>query len=129
MSITEDLNCIDTVGNKLTATLINGTLQLGLKLVSESRTRDLGKLVKRSNKIFYTKYVDEKNIFRKANAWGLNHKILSTLPEDAVVELSSKTKKYNISVKEALSKGKFLFFKEQGFEKQYFIPLDYWSIS
>lgn len=126
-TITEQLNCVDSVGNKLIATPVGGMLQVGLKLANESRVRDLGKLLKRDNKIVYTKYVDEKNIFRKANAWGLNYKILSTLPDDASIELHSKTKSYTISVSEAKKNGKFLFFKEQGFEKQWFIPLNHWS--
>jgi hypothetical protein len=128
MGITEDLNCIDSVGNRLSAIPHEKMLHLRLKLTTESKPRDIGKLFKRDGKIIYSRYTDEKNIFRKDNSWGLNYKVVETLPDDAEIELKSKLRTYTISSVDAKKSGK-KHFKEQGFELQTFVPLDLWRNS
>ena len=134
-SILSKLNCVDEKGNELISGQVNSSphiVSIGLKLVSETRTRDLGKImenrVKRDGSLIYKKHVNEKNIFRKTNSWGIDYQVLSSLPDTATLEFKSPTKLYKISAPDARQHGSFLHFKNQGFEKQIFVPLSYWDI-
>lgn len=65
-----------------------------------------------------------KHLLRKANAYGFNHFILSNAKKFDTVLLVDDFGAYRIPRQYILEHGEFLWFKEQGFEKQIFLTLD-----
>jgi len=109
----------DDNGNKIG--LFNGTIKL--KLASEGRTRDIGKLKVIKGVLHYVKIMKEKHVFKKTKSWGLNDHVIQSLPEDCVVIISTERKKYQTTVKEVRKHADYLWFKTVGFERQIFMPL------
>lgn len=68
-----------------------------------------------------------KHLLNKANAYGINHYILSegTTFEDVVIHEEETSNIYMVNKKFLLSSAFFLHFKEQGFERQIFINRDW----
>ena len=117
----------DNLGNILTAS-VSG--ELGLKLFSEDRERMVGRYFDYKGKISYYKKVNEKaHLMRVNNSWGINFSLIEKLHDDAIIVIDSEKSRYIISIREAKEVWDFRHFKTQGFEKQVFIPLQYWSDS
>ena len=113
---------IDESGNQY---FVNQVGQVYLKLASEGQNRMIGQLSYISNGSYrYIKKQKSENILRKAHSFGINWHILSNLGENGWVKLYDEDgRTWEISAKDALEKGSFLYFKEGGFEKQYFIDV------
>lgn len=112
----------DESGNELIS--INGNLTLNL--VSESRK--IGQFLLSSGRVIYNKFVDEKvHTFRKNNSWGINWCVIEQLKDDDVIRVQSDERIYVIKVSDAKNSGSFLWFKDIGFEKQFFIPKSYFK--
>ncbi len=120
------LNRVDEYGNKMS---LRPDGVIALYLAKENRTRLIGSVGETSQgRPFYDKVVKEENRFRKTDAWGLNWDVLELLPLEAVIRLRSEIATYMIMAREAKSAGDFLFFKTQGFERQFFIPVSAFSV-
>lgn len=76
----------------------------------------------------YSKSVSEKHIFRKNNSFSINDYILRNIGERGLVQYSMGGGKmfYTIEAEFALEIGSYLWFKDEGFEKQVFVPLTFW---
>lgn len=116
------LSTTDTQGNIITADNNGITAVLSLKLSSESKSRKLG-IIDIKNRTFEVKRAYNKHLFRKFNAYGFNHKILSETKLFDTIILSDEYNKWKFPVSLVLEKGKFLNFSKGGFELQVFIEL------
>ncbi len=94
-----------------------------LHLKKESKTKIIGFYDEKIN--IYRKNVKLKNIFQKTNSIGFCYKLLTLLPKNCriIINIIENKTEYHINVKNAILKGSFLFFKEEGFEKQLFVSL------
>lgn len=116
------LSTTDAQGNIITADNNGKTAVLSLKLASESKSRKLG-IIDIEKRTFEVKRVYSKHLFRKFNAYGFNHKILSETKLFDTIILSDDFNKWKFPVSLVLEKGKFLNFSKGGFELQVFIEL------
>lgn len=120
-----NFNEIDEIGNKLTC--IDGKLSLFLS--NERRARSIGSFRKGSKvDFFYEKFEYHKDVFRANDSWGINYNVLEKLPDNSGIIVKTRERTYKISKKKALEAGSFLWFKEQGLERRFFIPRKDWEI-
>ena len=113
----------DPNGNKLIIDHYPAHANIKLKLASESRERNIGTLdiVAR---VLYVSRIKSKHLFRKMNAYGMNHYILKEAKLFDMVILNDEHSTWNIPREFILSKGNFLNFSNHGgFELQIFISL------
>lgn len=100
------------------------TRALYLKLLSENKKRLIG-TVTRSTKTIYFKRKRSIHLFRKLNAYGMNHYILSNQSTIDWIDLSDDCGgHWKIPVKYVLDNAKYLDFDKNGFELQRFVTLD-----
>lgn len=113
----------------------DGLLKVGddrvvrLSLASENRQREIGFLHENPlGYLSYYKHDHESQVFRKADAWSVNWALLSYLPRDeSTINIRTELFIYRITKKEALERGSFLYFKESGIEKKFYIPRRYFN--
>ncbi len=108
----------DTQGNKI------GIMEDGVHL-KLARTLRVLKIFNIKNGQL-SKWVSPKNILRKANAVGFNHKALQMLQNAGYTALSlhiGKKPPIGLKIADILESGDFLWFKQQGFERQIFWKL------
>ena len=65
-----------------------------------------------------------KHLFRKNNSYGFNEYLIRASKTFDNVKLVDDTGTYVFPKTTILEKGSYLFFKQQGFEKQLFLQLD-----
>lgn len=113
----------DNVGNKIIASNNGNRIKVLLKLNSEIRSRLLGYINIKSKSI---KIIRKKEIhlLHKNNSYGFNHTLLADAKTFDKILLKDELNAWNIPTQFILDNGKFLFFKEQGFEKQIFVSLE-----
>lgn len=106
--------------------------KLTLKLQGQAM-REIGQLYthSKSGKVWYVKggLKASKHVMRKNDSWGLMWCVLERLPEDARISIESDVGSYKIALQAAKQAGSFLWFKTQGFEKQFFVPRSNWIVS
>lgn len=112
----------DECGNAIITSHLEGQINIELKLMSERRSRKVG-YVDTQKKIFVISRERDKHMHCKSNSYGFNHRIISAAKTFDTVRLIDSFGIYDIPKNIILSHGKFLFFKQQGFEKQIFLPL------
>jgi hypothetical protein len=122
----------DAVGNKIFL-LRSGDNKYNIFLVlNRDKTLNIGKIEidRKSHKKTLIKKVNSKHIFNKNDSWGINLSSLHFLQEDDLVSLeySEGNKHYELTKKQILDKGSFLWFKSTGFEKQIFVPRNEWTL-
>lgn len=93
-----------------------------LKLASERYRRHVGRIIQDVGR-FHVERSENQHLLKKANAYGFNHHVLKEATKFDTVVIHEKESKavYVIPRTELLSLGKFMFFKQQGFELQTFI--------
>lgn len=119
MNLETVFNMQDTEGNRLSykdGRLLLHTLRSTPKAIGEVTLDSKGLVI-------YKKQEDEKNIFRRTNAWSINRLVLERI--DAAIYTTS-SKKYTIAKSRALANGQLLDF---GGEQKYYIPLEHWKQS
>lgn len=96
-----------------------------LKLKSDSYTKKIGKMVEVDGVMKYTKNYDStKHIYRKDNSLGICNDVLKMLPDSAILRFIEDYEIIReIQVENANKVGSYKFFKQHGFEKQFFIPI------
>lgn len=116
---------IDDSGlNRVILKVTDKTMVVWLKLKTEgARKRKIGTIT-RSTRTMVIKRDRSKHLLIKANAYGFNQYILESAKSFNTIRLSDQYHDWKIPVKDILEKGKFLFFKQQGFEVQRFMSLD-----
>ena len=89
-----------------------------------SKPRRIGTITK-STRTIAVRRVRSKHLFRKFNAYGFNDYILRNQTTFDWIRLSDdEGNHWKIPVKFVMEHGKYLNFKEQGFELQRFVSLD-----
>lgn len=113
----------DTGKNKLMIKQNDKLITLILKL-GTTKNRHIGTVTKSTRTIEMNR-VRGKHLFLKGNAYGFNHYVLKNQTSIDWIRLSDDMGgRWKISVKDVLDNGKFLHFKNQGFELQQFLSLN-----
>jgi hypothetical protein len=101
-------------------------IDLYLKLPAENYRRSIARINTNALQMHLHRSKD-KHLLNKANAYGINHYILSegTTFEDVVIHEEETSKIFMVNKKFLLSSALFLHFKSQGFERQIFINRDW----
>lgn len=114
----------DGNGNKLIIDHYPTYANIKLQLNAEKRSRNVGTL-DFSTRVLWVKREREKHLFRKMNAYGLNHYLLKEAKLFDHVRLRDEQHDWLIPREFILENGKFLNFSNHGgFELQIFIPID-----
>lgn len=124
-NLTEIFNFKDSQGNKIEYN--NGSLILSL---SSGIHRHIGNIeVKPSGGLtFYKELSSKKHILRVTKSIGFAYDVVKKLGDnDSIWIRLDKKKVYKINAQKARDVGSFLWFKKQGFERQFFVPLELFS--
>jgi hypothetical protein len=114
----------DANGNQLIIDHYPLHANIKLKLGSETRSRNIG-TIDFEKRTLSVRRQREAHLFRKMNAYGLNHYILKEAKLFDNVVLKDEKQEWAIPREFILDNGKFLNFSNHGgFELQIFIPLD-----
>ena len=113
----------DQYGNYFEVEESKGWLSVSIKLEKDIRLREIGK-VNLKERFIEIKRNKVKHLFRKNNSYGFNEHLIKTGKTFDKIKLIDDGGTYVFPKSEILEKGKYLFFKEQGFEKQLFLPLE-----
>lgn len=93
--------------------------KLYLQLINERHPRLIGILKRtKDGKIVLHKDVKPTNIFQRNDSFGIPYDIINKVDG---IQINCDGIVYRIKSSDALSKGSFLWFKHQGFERQFFI--------
>jgi uracil-DNA glycosylase len=114
------LNTVDRNGKRLTYDPKDGGR---VYLDIDGDLRCLGFILLGQGNILYHKYEDEANVFRKTNAWSINHAVLTGV--DLIV-YETRTHDYSITKARALEFGEFFHFQDTT-ELKVYVPLKYWD--
>lgn len=109
--------------NKIVAQFFDKTIKLYLQLATEKRKRNLGQ-VTRSTKTIWVRRKRAQHLHFMSNSYGFNYFILQRAKTFNTVALSDEENDWKIPVDYILQHGSFLYFKQQGFEKQIFVKLN-----
>ena len=113
----------DQYGNYFEVEESKGWLSVSIKREKDIRLREIGK-VNLKERFIEIKRNKLKHLFRKNNSYGFNEHLIKTGKTFDKIKLIDDGGTYVFPKSEILEKGKYLFFKEQGFEKQLFLPLE-----
>ncbi len=113
----------DNDGNFIRVHDTKETRVISLKLKTETKERLIGTLSKVNRELIVTR-IRAKHLMIKSNSYGFNYHVLSKAKQFDHVRLEDDYDAYLIPVSYILEQGKFLFFKQQGFEKQIFLSLE-----
>ena len=125
MNLTELFTFKDASGNKIN--YHNGSLILSL---SSGYCRDIGSIKEKPSGglIFYKDLSSKKHILKVTKSLGFAYDVIKKLGEnDSIWIRLDKKKVYKINAQKARDVGSFLWFKRQGFERQFFVPLELFS--
>lgn len=98
-------------------------IEIKLKLASEKHSRALG-TVNIEEKTLYIKRQKSKHLLIKANAIGFNYSLIRDAKRFNKVLLMMDGEQYLIPNEHILEHGSFLWFKNEGFEKQIFLNMN-----
>ena len=98
-------------------------LYIQLRLASENFGRDVGRvdLKERTLELIRNR---ESHLMRKNNSYGFNEYMIREAKLFDDIELRDDVGTYKFPKSVVLEQGQYLHFKEQGFEKQLFVPLE-----
>ncbi len=114
---------LDDMENYLRIKSNDKLIQLSLKLKSEKKLRRIGTVTK-STKTIDIKRKRGKHLHIKSNSYGFNYEVLNNKKSFDTVRLSDEISDWKIPLDFILKNGKFLYFLQQGFEKQIFVTLE-----
>ena len=112
----------DQYGNYFITQRTKHSLTIQLKLTNETRVRNIG-IVNLENRFIEIVRDKHRHLFRKGNAYGFNEHLIKTAKTFDDVKLIDNDGAYVFPKSIILEKGKYLFFKEQGFERQLFLDM------
>lgn len=116
---------IDDAGkNKLLIKHTDKTITVFIHLESEgTRKRKIG-VVTKSTKTISIFRTREEHLFRQGNAYGFNEYVIRNQTSFDKISLFDGVEYWKFTVDFLLKNGKYLMFKEQGFERQLFLSLE-----
>jgi hypothetical protein len=100
-----------------------GLLKISLKLKSEPGSRNIGD-VKLDDKTLLLKRNKAKHLFKKNNSYGFNEYLIENGKTFDKIMLADDDAVYLFPKELVKEKGNYLYFKQEGFEKQIFLALD-----
>lgn len=112
----------DPEGNFIRSYDHGDLIQVFLKLRSESSARRLG-YIRPAQRILELERNRSRHLHQKSNSYGLNYELIKQSTRFDTIRIIDEFGVYDLPKDIALSNGKFLFFKQEGFERQLFIPL------
>ena len=113
----------DQYGNYFITQRTENSILIQLQLANENRVRNIG-IVNRHDKFIEIIRDKSRHLFRKGNAYGFNEHLIKTAKTFDNVKLIDGDGVYLLPKSVILEKGRYMFFKEQGFEKQLFLDMD-----
>lgn len=108
---------VDKDGNKLS---VSDEGKATLELSIEDRIRNIG-VIRNGT---YTKYDEEKHIFRKLNAWSINWELFQLSNK---IKIVTNEREYTINTGEISPR--ILHFRGAGIERKVYIPLKHFNIT
>jgi|JI10StandDraft_1071094.scaffolds.fasta_scaffold112455_1 translation elongation factor P/translation initiation factor 5A len=114
---------MDDMENYLRIKSNDKLVQISLKLKSEKKLRRIGTVTK-STKTIDIKRKRGKHLHIKSNSYGFNYEVLNNKKSFDTVRLSDEISDWKIPLDFIMKNGKFLYFLQQGFEKQIFVTLE-----
>lgn len=113
---------ISKEGHRFEAEEKDGFLYITLHLNGSRKGRNIGRvrLADRTLEIMRNR---EKHLLKKARAYGFNEYVMRTAKTFDTIELQDDYGTYVFPRQLILDRGSYLHFKEEGFEKQLFLPL------
>lgn len=112
----------DGDGNEVIVDRDGSDIKINLHLRAEGRKRLIGN-VNTNVRTLYIRRSRHKHLHNKSQSYGFNYDILKHAKLFDKVYLSDEYGSYSVPVKVILEEGKYLFFKQVGFEKQIFLSL------
>jgi hypothetical protein len=110
-------------GHRFEADERDGFLCITLHLKGKKAARNIGR-VRLADRVLEVSRKREKHLMRKANAYGFNEYVLREAKKFDRIELTDEYGTYLFSRQLVLDMGRYLHFKEEGFEKQLFLSLN-----
>lgn len=101
-------------------------LDLFIRVANEKHRRHIGRINTETRR-FHVERNEDMHLLKKANAYGFNHYILksATTFDNVVLHETCSRCVYVMERKHMLNEGQFLFFKQQGYEKQIFLTREW----
>lgn len=116
---------IDDAGHdKVHSVASKKTIVVSLQLASEGKKKRRIGVITRSTKTMVIKRSRALHLFYTGQAYGFNEYILKHAQMFDTIRLGDEYANWKIPVKFILENGRYLNFKQQGFEKQLFVSLD-----
>jgi hypothetical protein len=100
-----------------------GLLKINLKLNSQKSLREIGS-VKVDDKTLMLKRDKAKHLFKKTQSYGFNEYLIRNGKTFEKIMLADDDGVYLFPKDLVLEEGAYLYFKQEGFEKQLFLPLE-----
>lgn len=113
----------DQAGNRVLFKSEAHKYRVFLKLKSEGKRRELGEYYPASGTL-YVRRVRAKHEHRISNAYGFNYELLSRLVGLRKVIILDDKGVWEAQSEDIIHYGEFLYFKEQGFERQIFYSIN-----
>jgi hypothetical protein len=110
-------------GHRFEADEKDGYLYITLHLKGKKAGRNIGR-VRLADRVLEVSRKRDKHLMLKANAYGFNEYVLREAKRFDKIELKDDYGTYLFSRQLVLDMGKYLHFKEEGFEKQIFLSLN-----
>ena len=110
-------------GHRFEADERDGFLYITLHLKGKKAARNIGR-VRLADRVLEVSRKREKHLMLKANAYGFNEYVLREAKKFDRIELTDEYGTYLFSRQLVLDMGRYLHFKEEGFEKQLFLSLN-----
>lgn len=100
----------------------DGFLYITLHLNGSRKGRNIGRVRLADRTLEITRNRD-KHLMKKGKAYGFNEYVMRTAKTFDAIELQDDYGTYVFPRQLILDRGSYLYFKEEGFEKQLFLPL------
>ena len=100
----------------------DGFLYITLHLNGSRKGRNIGR-VRLADRTLEITRNREKHLMKKGKAYGFNEYVMRTAKTFDKIELQDDYGTYVFPRQLILDRGSYLYFKEEGFEKQLFLPL------
>jgi hypothetical protein len=109
-------------GHRFEADEKDGFLYITLHLKGSRTGRNIGR-VRLADRVLEVVRNRDKHLLRKAKSYGFNEYVMRTAKTFDNIELQDDYGTYVIPRQLILNMGSYLHFKEEGFERQLFVPL------
>lgn len=100
----------------------DNTIKLSIRLSNEKGERAIG-YINTDDRTLYVRRTEKKHLLRKANSYGFNHYIIKEAKTFDKVCMIIGFNQWLIP-NEVILNGDFLWFKDQGYERQIFLDVD-----